>query len=274
MQLSALLLTACLASVSCGWAATTDTTNRSSNDQEIQPFSSLRWDDGLVDVVTKLNKFSGLKTLEWFGDAGETKSVLNVIDVEELSVLASALYHRPNEEFKDHDGKTVLSPVSKWDATFIEAAEISIAGIPFSLKAALELEPGFAIAYTNKVISFKTNQGVAKLPAVLTSVELSSKSPVIPEKLNDLVDTAKTKYPKGEMTERTRAGLRTGAFKAADKIGHTFKLTWMAGAGAAEAKISYEYPGASIEWAELYRKHLAALEENGNKGKKDSKSEL
>lgn len=273
MRLVILILIASLALATCGCSGgTSDSTNSSSNAQEIQPFSTLRWDDGLFEVVTKLNKFSGLKTLEWWGDPPETRSVLNVTKVEELSALLSAVIKRPTEEFKDHDGKTALSPSWEWseEAGRVVAAEINIAGIPFRLEAILALEPGFAITYPKKIISFTTKNGDVKLPAVLRDVTLSSKSPTIPEKLNDLIATVKTKYPKGELSEHNDGSLRMGTFTAADETGHKFKLTWM----GAEAVISYDSSGNRMKWAELYRKHLAALEEKENKGKQDSKSQL
>jgi hypothetical protein len=42
----------------------------------------------------------------------------------------------------------------------------------------------------------------------------------------------------------------------------------------AKARISYEYLGADTKWAELYRRHLAALDQKRIKGNKDLKTEL
>jgi hypothetical protein len=275
MRVAVLLPAASLALAFCGSAATNDPAVSSSTDQEIRPFSSLRWDDGLLDVVTKLNKLAGLKTLRWqVAGVTLTKSVLNVVTAEELSEFATALYDRPTTgEFTDHDGKMAVSPTSRW-RPFITGEEINIAGIPFDLSANLELEPGFAVTYPDKIVSFKTKRGVAVLPAVLTSVELTSNSKVIVDNLSDLIATVKAKYPKGKISEVKQETFRSGTFVAVDRLDHEFKLTWTVGVMGAKARISYEDVGADSKWAELYRRHLAGFDERRLKGNIDLKTEL
>jgi hypothetical protein len=256
-------------------AATNETRVPSSVDQEIQPFSSLRWDDGLVDVVTKLNKLPALKTLTWqVGGVSPRKSVLNVIKAEELADFASILYDRSmTAEFTDQDGKKALLPGARW-RSMIVAQEVNIAGIPFELSANLELEPGFAVTYPGKTLKFSIQKGAVVLPAVLTDVELTSKSKVIVDNLDELIAAAKAKYPKGATSDVKQERSRRGTFTCTDRLGHQFTLTWSVGAMGASARISYEHTSADAKWAELYRKHLASLEEKRIEVNRDLKSEL
>jgi hypothetical protein len=275
MRLTAFLLGACLGLARVGSAATNEATSVNPGDLEIQPFSSLRWDDGLIDVVTKLNKFAALKTLKWqVAGVPMSKSVLNVVNPEELSELAAVLYERPAMgEFTDFEGKKAVSPGLRW-RPFITAEEVNIAGIPFVLAANLDLEPGFAVTHPTNVLSFRTKKGPAILPAVLSSVELSSKSKTIADNLSELIAAAKIKYPKGKLSEVKQDRSRTGSFVAVDKTGHQFEMTWSVGLSGAKARISYESLGADVTWTELYRKHLSALEEKRIQSNRDMKTDL
>ncbi len=256
-------------------AATNEARVPGAIEQEIQPFSSLRWDDGLVEVVTKLNKFAGLKALTWqVAGVSAGRSVLNVTKADDLADFASTLYDRSTTaEFTDQDGKKAFLPGARWRSMII-AQEVNIAGIPFELSANLELEPGFAITYPDRTLKFRIPRGAVALPAVLTDVELTSRSKVIVDNLDELIAAAKAKYPKGATSDVKQERSRRGTFTCIDRLGHQFVLTWSVGSLGASARISYEHTSADVKWAELYRKHLAGLEEKRIEANRDLKTEL
>ena len=256
-------------------AATNETRIASAADQELQPFSTLRWDDGIADVVAKLNKLPELKSLTWqVAGVPAGKSVLNLMNVDDLEDLASKLYDRAStSDFTDRGGKKASLPGPRWRSSIV-AQEVNIAGIPFELSANLELESGFAVTYPEKTLKIRIQRGAVVLPAVLTDVQLASKSKVIVDNLEELIAAAKAKYPRGTTSEIKKEGSRRGTFSCTDKSAHQFVLTWSVGSMGASARISYESTSAAAKWAELYRKHLAGLEEKRIEANRDLKSEL
>lgn len=251
--------------------------NASNGQQDIKPFSSLQWDDGIGDVVTKLNNLSGLSEMTWgLKDDATTINVLSVSNPEDLSKVATEIYHVSFEKFVDSSGKTVIAPANIWNSSVI-AKSVSVADIPFKLTATLQNSPGFAVTYPQKVISFQSwkNKSTAFVDAVLVEVQLRSDSPTIPEKLDGLIATVKAKYPKGELNENKEGSNRSGSLVTTDNVGRQFKLTWVSGSGESTVEIDYAaYESSQLKWAELYRKHLAALEEKKSPPAKDMKSDL
>jgi hypothetical protein len=209
--------------------------------QEIQPFSSLRWNDGLLDVVTKLNKVAGLSELQW-GVNGTVvkKDVSKISRAEELVQAAPEVYDVTFSSFTNHEGRQVQAPTEGWTTT-ITAKPVNIGGIPCVLEVSFANEPGFAVTHPEKVISFKTVQGIVTIDAVLAEVQLSSDSPTIPEKLDSLLAAVKEKYPKGVNSEMKDGGERNGNFIATDELGHKLKVSWTVVSGGAELKMEYSH---------------------------------
>jgi hypothetical protein len=230
---------------------------------EIQPFGSLRWDDGLLDVVTKLNQLPELQSLIWHADgfsSDNSPSVLHLSKSEELSRIAPPAYGFNSDPFIDFDGSPAKAPGNPKDAKII-ASPVNIAGIPFVLTANLTQSFGFTVTNPTKVITFATQIGDLKLPVVLSHVTLQSVSPSIPENLDELLATVKAKYPSGVVHEEKEEHSRTGGFSVKDESSGEFKIQWEIFPEKSEVTIDYYSGNAYFKWEDLYRKHLSALED-------------
>jgi hypothetical protein len=235
--------------------------------EDIQPFAALRWDDGLFDVITKFRQMPGITSLLWSTPNAAKKEEQNVIRVSQpadLSRGAPVLYYQNFTPFVDSNHKPARAPTNPQDAKII-ADPINIAGIPFKATATLTRQFGFAVRHPEKVISFTNEKGPARLPVVLTAIQLRSESPVIPDRIGDLIATAKQKYANGRTTTYANGitttgnitpggGFSTGGnFEAIDAHGHTFSIAW----NARSVTIDYYSKGTAEAWNEAYRKHLA-----------------
>ncbi len=245
---------------------------------DVQPFHTLRWDDGIVEVVTKLNEVQGMSKLAW----GIYGSVVNneKNDVyrnpaekyttsltERLCLVASEIY-KFDGSFLDVDGTNSTSPAEArhgWSVNggALYGGPVNLAGIEFEFVVSFSIDYGFAITHPAKVFQFGAGPNLVpvKLPLRLSSVSLSSKAVNIPENIDKLIDAAKVKYPSGVIKDAGEAfkqlGLRKGSFDFSDTSGRRFNMTWEGLPKAPAVRISYTSKDAE-KFAEIYRRHIAA----------------
>jgi hypothetical protein len=230
----------------------------------LSPFNSLRWDDGMVDVISKLNQLSGLRSLVWHvHDAldADHPSVLHLTTVAELENLSPPRYSfdDPNPvQFINHQNVQVNAASDI--PTTIEASPITIAGIRFSLTAVMHQAFGFAIAYPKKVLTLRSKNVSLELPLVLSGVVLQSESPSIPDHLDELLAALKSKYPKGVVVDNKGEGVRTGQFLFKEDDGSGILMEFVINSDVHQVEIDYS-PGDQLPgWAEIYRRHLSSLQ--------------
>lgn len=252
-------------------------------DPDVQPFHTLHWDDGIVEVITKLNQIPGLTKLVWcrhsyqYRENGwEQRSVyynktanddltkgLPSTFIGQISMVAASLYNF-DASFIDSSGKKWGAPGEgvNQDTTNrrpIIGESVNLFGIPFEVSVCFYVSYGFGIEHPEKALQFVegSNKTPTILPLMLRSVSLSSESMNIPENLDKLIEAAKAKYPSGVIKDSEQPKGREGSFTFSDAHGHKFGVYWEGVPKKPEVDISYSSMPAE-KFAEIYRKHLGA----------------
>ena len=286
----------------------------------IQPFGGFLWDDGLHDILEKINKLQGVETvkdnaggdLKQVRTEGDMYAWLNGNNFTDFTTPVSPdLAKVPFELARlSHEDKSVK--------TSLTASPLNVSGIPFELSILFSFEHGFWFANPAKVPIFlspvtnRTNllggvsrdhllQMIAVLkhqkqrmgnwasenkgmlleeaeqrinntyfnkdirllrlfPWAIKHVALTSTSPIIPGKLDELIAAIKQKYPNGEMIEpKNTPPNREGLFREEDKHGFKFVMKWTTSPEKSTVSLVYTRPDAL--WDDIYKKHIEPLKE-------------
>ena len=258
-------------------------------DEKIEPFGSLTWEDGIFDVVVKINNMKDLDNIEIRAGHADGVNIKGVTDKNRLSQkLTNVLENReplllkPNDprvrsygnllEFigKNGDKKKFIA------ATYeIKAFPIIIKTIPFTLIARFEYSPGLAIYSPEKVLT--ESKGFYTFPLILTEVLLEAESPSLPDKYQEIHDILHLKYDKYDTPYANKYGYtfnlknQLDEGNVLDKYGNRFEVSW----GTYRYNMSYS---AGNDYKrilnEKYIQHLSDLESQKTKMKKDAGSEL
>jgi len=250
----------------------------------ITPFGSLAWDDGLLDTVNKLNQMKGLEQIELVTKEertdlkGASENSLNSILSGLLENKFGSILNAKNdrragmifETYKDKAGTDQKYTERIWIS--IEAYPIMICDTPFTITLLFSRAEGLAIQHTDKVMIEK-KWGTA-FPLVLTMVTLVSKSPRIADNYKE-IDTVLEKkykpYDKSGIRMSVAGGHLDGCVYETEG---TKSARFCVKSSSSEYTISYFNKAYLATLAEIYRRHLADLENKRTKGKSDKSSDL
>lgn len=136
--------------------------------KQIEPFGGLRWDEGFMQAIAKINKMGGITSLSvealWLDDYHnavshpvdrDAKSLLGVTNQSDIvSALAAGMNFdsatKHQRHYRDRDGQRCA--LSSYDVV-VEAKPIFIMGLPFRMVLKFRECPGFAIAKPEAVFT-------------------------------------------------------------------------------------------------------------------------
>jgi len=268
--------------------ATEKGTKPSSNtkSQAIQLFGKLDWNDGVADVIKKLNGIDGIQNLVM--PYHSTDSYTGITTDKDFSdIITKDLAKAHAYDAGDNGDKYYLesSSVKYYDINKhvymtdngiveITAKQILISGVPFSLTVTMETNPGAAILNPNGIIS--DNYGKYKISKVIESIELKSNAPQLINNIDNIYNIFKAKYAsllakkqgsindkrKGEfninITDRENTNLSATCDKDSCYISYTVK----------------QPNNRMTEFSDAYQKHLANILKSNTPASKDVSDQL
>jgi hypothetical protein len=245
----------------------------------ITPFGSLSWEDSFFDTVTKLNKMQGIEKIELVTD--EEREDLKGISKDDLNKLFSSILekkfgnilnkkddHRLTmifDTYKDKNGAD--QKYTERIKLAIEGYPILIASTPFKISLNFARAKGLSIHHPDKVI-IERKWNIA-FPLVLEQVVLLSTSPSINDNFKKIDAIIENKYGKyssgliGHWGDRIRG-------QVYDNIGTMFSVE----SDSSQYVFSYLSEVYMKKLNGIYRQHLANLESDKTKDKKDMSSDI
>lgn len=247
----------------------------------ITPFGSLAWNDGFFEAVIKVNEMQGTEKIELVAD-GERES-LRGINKDDLNKIFSGLLEKifgyvlnkkndPRagmifETYKDKNGAD--QKYTERINLSIETYPILIADVPFKIILNFSKAKGLSIQHPDKVIIEK--KWNTAFPLVLTNVTLVSKSPSVADNYKKIDAIVEKKYRKFDPNKErifVFADYLQGCVYDNEASGFCVE------SNSSKYSLSYSSESYQKKLSEIYRQHLANLESNKTKGKKDMGSSL
>lgn len=252
----------------------------------ITPFGNLAWNDGFFEAVIKVNEMQGTEKIELVAD-GERES-LRGIKKDDLNKIFSGLLEKkfgyvlnkkndPRagmifETYKDKNGAD--QKYTERINLSIEAYPILIADVPFKIILKFSRAEGLSVQHPDKVIIEK--KWNTAFPLVLTNVTLVSNSPSIADnykKIDAIVEKKYRKYDPNKDRMFVSGDYLQGCVYD-NEIPLEASSSFCIKSDSSEYSLSYSSESYQKKLSEIYRQHLANLESNKTKGKKDMGSGL
>lgn len=261
----------------------------------INPFGSLQWDDGVIDVINKLNAMSGVTEIYFIYDGGRnfTQSVnLKNVPKEKLAgtinsyllkaTAAETIYKKQNngtikviptkidsDKFVDTTGKT--KQYYHFQA-HIKAKTVFIENTPFEINIGFSANKGMIVSKPSNVIKDSTGYFY---PLYMTSVSLGSTSPLINNTWRQIEQICKNKFSaiadtqsEASMVEDPQSN--KSEWEVKDKKGNYFTFGFDGDCG-----LSYELSGSYSDYLDnLYNQHLINIETQKYKSVPNSNSQI
>lgn len=252
-------------------------------EKTIKPFGKLEWTDCFNDTVLKLNSIEGIEKIE-LDNGNDLINIKGITDKEVLSQKLGELIEKRNpflmnpekangsgliESYTGKDNKEKKYVLMGY---LLKASPIIICGTPFNLSVRFDLIPGVAIklpdcALTEKKMSYS-------FPLVIKEVTLTSDSPNLKEKYKEIAKILHDKYIGIKSEFNTLEELTEAELSRGGMIYDNNKNSVNISLNETGCNIVYENVKNIEELNELYNKHLANIENNKNKGKKDMGADL
>jgi len=253
----------------------------------IEPFGGLQWTDGLVQTTRKINQMAGLEKFyaEGLEDGNlrpraSLKGLVNgsaIINVLSRWMHAESFAEPGPVSYLDKNG--VKHHLAQGMENGIAAEPILLKGSPFTLSANFLPSPGFAVTHpdevypaTVKMRRLEVAGGFREVEAscafVLTTVTLTSTTPLPADKIADLVTTVKDKYKDYGPKEGN------GGLVVKDAFGGLLEVASVPTADGSGVLLQIKYSRAPGQWDQLYQAHLSGLEAKDGATKPDKSNDL
>lgn len=246
----------------------------------IQPFGKLDWNDGLPQIIKKLNhmdgvesiflngispkaiELKGLVTNEMISNALTGATASNYASGDEVVILVAKTAESDAEKLIDKNANKYLATNYGLD---IIARPINIADVPFDVIIELEMTPGLPIINPESLIM--DSYGKYGFPYAIRKVNLVTKSNQLINKMNDIKNAISAKYGKSNIVDNV-GGFTINSLKDT-KLGSTLNVD----CNTHLCEIRY-LSGSTNSFRTAYKKHLGNLENNATKGKPNMGGEL
>lgn len=226
--------------------------------QEIEPFGSFQWSNGLNEVVEELNAM-GVDAVV----AGREPFTLEA-DTPIGQQLEEKLREKLDGKlaFSIRDFITASGETARYynESIRFEADGISIYGIPFSMVITLSPFPGFAVEHPEKAL--KAPETGVYFAHVLTDITLSTTSPTIEENGRKIFEALAEKYPEGNNGYRVNdSGVQAGRFLISNPgvASIAASISYHPTRSENEMMVKYAYNGRNL-YSQVYNKHIADKE--------------
>lgn len=259
-------------------------------EDSIKPFGGIEWEDGLLDVLAKLNKFDGIEKVNIMKAGEEGVDIKGIIDSKKIAPKLTDVIRQWNEIYlnpNDHRVKSAPNIMTYLDlkgrekkfiagGLEIEAYPILIKNVPFKIKIGFTNAVGLAIHSPDKILT--ESKGIYTFPLIVKDVYLYSSSPTLADNYKEINNVLKSKYKKFDtFTNDAGKEMDLEDFNIDRRGDGAVKYKGIRlDVNAGESEYTILYTGGEFEkkLAEIYRKHLSTLESQKTKGKKDSASGL
>jgi hypothetical protein len=243
----------------------------------IKPFGNFTWSDGFLDALKTAQAIPGVEKVDF--KVGEIISADPKVTDRQIKMMLSERYAGEMLQRSLSNATTggFVCKQSK-DASFpyfiykgeMKVSPIMISGVPFTAEMEFSASCGLAIAYPDKVLTDGT--GKVMIPLKLTSLTLTSTSPLLGANITNIGNAMKEKY---KDFPPNPFGMQNMFFhddhaqaNENDAMGNTVAIDCKADA----CSISYRTSNRDMDAA--YKKHLADMESANNAGKSDLSSGL
>jgi len=223
----------------------------------IRPFGEFTWQDGLIDVIQKINGIAGIESIAVSCQGGRLMDVPIPVDLTKVGDIVFVSFRgcQPGSDKEPISRFPVESYLAKDGATRtyvcrrieVVAEPIVIAGIPFKMSIRFAPALGLAVACPTKVLSAPPYD----FPMIIERVEIISDSPGLKDHLQDINDIVTAKY----------GALKRGPngcpiVEREDDLGSSVLVV------ACPGRYTITYTGTyeAERLEELYRKHIADIE--------------
>ena len=236
----------------------------------IEPFGGFSWQDGLADVIQKINQMPGIHSiaLEIPGYANAT-SLTFPADVNKLGEIMGKLLSKVESRMQADEGLRDIMVMNYFDGkgvkrsyiqcqSILTAGPILIAGVPFKFSARFTTVPGVSVVSPTKSVSALSYE----FPLILAETSLFSDSPGLQDHVSEIDDLLATKYAVYEFN--------IDKSKPTDSLRHR-AVGWLEGRDEQKGyieisktreryEIRYRSEFETERLNEIYRKHVASLE--------------
>jgi hypothetical protein len=252
----------------------------------IEPFGGLKWDDGVVQTIKKVNQMEGIEIFSVVRKQNSKVSLKGLVDDSEIiKTLTALVYFDIMEQgsYKDKDGARHPLAVGIDE---LAAEPIYLKDRPFRMTLSFVSSPGFAIANPNAVFSCilkKPDLLAAGIPEkevpascsfALINVTLSSASPLQSDKIQELTQSLRDKYKAYNTLADSGQGEANGELAFQDSSGNVIRSGWTSLADGNGSTLSINYSHSTNQLDQLYKAHLSDLENKASSKKPDQSDEL
>lgn len=253
----------------------------------VQPFGNISWEDGLYDVVQKINKLDGVESAEMFYSKSQSVSVLGIKSKDELDVALNSLLakhvrpriKRPVEHADKNNIRMRLNKYVKNDLDnkseyiasnmSIIVKPIVISGVPFTYIINLRPSEWLYHAFPNNLmVESKTK---IDFPMVIESAQIVTVSDTYEKRINELLDAVLSKLGKVSGKSYSKDSLSFGSASATDVNGNIMSFRDQ------EYRFDINYNRPKFWWrkySEPYDLFKSELVRQSNANKKDYKDAL
>lgn len=171
------------------------------NQEIIEPFGGIKWNDSLVQLIVKLSAIKGIQHVRLHLNDAEA-DVRKVTKRGDLEKALSDLMLKYNPRiFKDlkpmtenYTGENGAKRKHMHLTPTITASPIIISGVAFELKATFENAPGLEVVNAEAVPIEK--RGGHSFPVVISEVSLASSSASLTNSYQNIISMLESKYRK------------------------------------------------------------------------------
>ena len=254
--------------------------------EPIEPFGDFKWDDGLYEIVEKLNRIDGLEEMDLY----LARASVDLKGIKSRSELASKLEALIKKKgLNDPTPKSTMNSNYLHEYTdlkgqrkyyvimnlYIYASPIIIAGVPFKMNIRMEASPGLAVQEKSEKALF-VNDGKIAFASSITQLGLGSNSLVLADKHRDLDALTIEKFKKYNLVD----GTYTKGNDIQDYLSYRDSGEGRIMVQSKPTGYGITYMSEAFKWEmdSAYDKHLIKLEEEKlrkkNAGKEDMSSGL
>ncbi len=252
----------------------------------IEPFGGLKWADGIVQTIKKINQMDGIEKLSVGTSRKPGASLKGLVnDSEIVSALAGLVHYDifKKGSYKDKDG--VEHPLALGIENFT-AEPIYLKGSPFRMTLNFVSSPGFAIAYPEAVFPVVVKKVDSKAPGfpeteikascsfALKNFDLSSTAPMQSDKIQEIIKSLKDKYKDYNAATDYGQGQAVGGLVLQDTSGSTLRADWQPSTEGNGSTLSITYSRSKDQWDQLYQSHLSDLEKKAASKKPDKSNDF
>jgi hypothetical protein len=258
----------------------------------IQPFGDLTWEDGISDVLMKINNINGIETMNLIIDPPDQISVKGITTKnrleKQLNLVCNAtepgttFYKVPllsDNQLSLENYKELGKKILRSAPFIIEAFPIMVANMPFKIYISFDNSVGLMIRSPEKAIMLNSpKHGKYYIPLVITQVALTSELLVSGRDLGankdfvNLKGIVKEKYANSLSKKEYRDDKDSFKLQVKDKKGTAFKM--LASIYSKKCNIIYQSMVYKKRLREIYNNYLSELRKDKHKGKKDMSSGL